>query len=68
LSGVFVKPDCGVPTGPAYALLDALPRRPQIAATERLLDTLTRGTRDLDAIGAAMHNPSARRCTTISRR
>ncbi|WP_309716363.1 hypothetical protein [Armatimonas sp.] len=35
--GVLARPAIGVPTGPAYALLDALPNRVVGAATERLL-------------------------------
>ena len=37
LYGVLARPAMGVPTGPAYALLDALSNRAPGAATERLL-------------------------------
>ena len=37
LHGVLARPALGVPTGPAYALLDALPNRAPGSATERLL-------------------------------
>lgn len=37
LHGVVVRPAPGVPTGPAYAALDALPNRTPGDATERLL-------------------------------
>lgn len=37
LYGVLVRPAVGVPTGPAYALLDALPDRTPGSATARLL-------------------------------
>ena len=58
LHGVLVRPDVGVPTGPAYALLDALPdRRPATRppATPRLLDALASGA-DAAVLAAAMHN------------
>jgi 4-diphosphocytidyl-2-C-methyl-D-erythritol kinase len=54
LYGVLVKPAVGVPTGPAYRLLDALPDRRPGDATPRLLAALRDG--GLDAIGAAMGN------------
>lgn len=56
LWGVLVKPDAGVPTGPAYALLDALPSRVPGQATARLLDTLPSGPGDVEALGAALGN------------
>jgi 4-diphosphocytidyl-2-C-methyl-D-erythritol kinase len=37
LFGVLVRPASGVPTGPAYAAIDALPNRITGTATERLL-------------------------------
>lgn len=37
LHGVVARPSVGVPTGPAYALLDALPGRVPGDATERIL-------------------------------
>ena len=37
LYGVLARPAIGVPTGPAYALLDALPNRTPGTATENLL-------------------------------
>lgn len=37
LQGILVRPGSGVPTGPAYALLDALPDRRPGEATKRLL-------------------------------
>jgi hypothetical protein len=44
----------GVPTGPAYALLDDLPNRVSGDATARLLNALSRGS--IEEIGAAMGN------------
>lgn len=38
LHGVLVRPASGVPTGPAYAALDAVPGRVPGAATRRLLE------------------------------
>jgi 4-diphosphocytidyl-2-C-methyl-D-erythritol kinase len=55
LYGVIVKPGVGVPTGPAYAALDALPGREPGRATARVLDALRRGASP-DALGAAMGN------------
>lgn len=43
LHGVLVKPTEGVPTGPAYARLDALPDREPGRATQPLLDALAGG-------------------------
>jgi 4-diphosphocytidyl-2-C-methyl-D-erythritol kinase len=54
LYGVIVKPTVGVPTGPAYRLLDALPNRVPGSATERLLAVLPSG--EMTAIAAAMGN------------
>jgi 4-diphosphocytidyl-2-C-methyl-D-erythritol kinase len=54
LYGVIVKPAVGVPTGPAYRLLDSLPDRQPGSATPHLLDALVQG--DIVAIGAAMGN------------
>ncbi|HVK03348.1 MAG TPA: 4-(cytidine 5'-diphospho)-2-C-methyl-D-erythritol kinase [Armatimonadaceae bacterium] len=56
LYGVLVKPAVGVPTGPAYRLLDALPDRQPGSATGRLLDVLRSDVPGIDAIGAAMGN------------
>lgn len=39
LYGVLTRPTVGVPTGPAYALLDALPNRIPGTATEQLLNS-----------------------------
>ncbi len=55
LHGVLVKPGVGVPTGPAYALLDALPGRTPGGATGRLLAALRAGGGP-EAVGAAMGN------------
>lgn len=44
LYGVLVKPEIGVPTGPAYAALDALPGRMPGESTPRFLDALAKGT------------------------
>jgi 4-diphosphocytidyl-2C-methyl-D-erythritol kinase len=56
LYGVLVKPAVGVPTGPAYRLLDALPDRKPGRATERLLDVLRSDAPTPEAIGAALGN------------
>ena len=55
LWGVIVKPPVGVPTGPAYALLDALPNRTPGQATARLVSLLQAGA-DVEALGAALSN------------
>lgn len=54
LHGILVKPALGVPTGSAYARLDAVPGRIPGAATPRLLALLPGG--DIGALGAAMGN------------
>jgi 4-diphosphocytidyl-2-C-methyl-D-erythritol kinase len=54
LHGVIVKPTVGVPTGPAYALLDALPDRRPGDATPRLLAALATGSHE--EIATAMGN------------
>lgn len=57
LFGVLVKPGVGVPTGPAYALLDALPDRAPGDATPRLLNVLAASENaDTTALGAALSN------------
>ena len=43
LYGVLVKPTVGVPTGPAYAALDALPGRTPGESTPRFLAALAKG-------------------------
>jgi 4-diphosphocytidyl-2-C-methyl-D-erythritol kinase len=55
LHGVLLRPGVGVPTGPAYALLDALPGRQPGDATGRLLAALQAGG-GLAGLGAAMGN------------
>jgi 4-diphosphocytidyl-2-C-methyl-D-erythritol kinase len=55
LFGVIVRPGVGVPTGPAYRQLDALPGRAPGGSTERFLTALADGG-DIDALGAALHN------------
>lgn len=55
LYGVIIKPAVGVPTGPAYALLDGLPKRQPGNATSRLLSLLKSGA-GVEEIGAAMGN------------
>ena len=55
LWGVIVKPSVGVPTGPAYALLDALPDRAPGQATARLL-ALLQARANIEALGAALSN------------
>lgn len=56
LWGVLVKPDVGVPTGPAYALLDALPNRQPGRATDNLLRVLAQTPGDVEAVGRALSN------------
>jgi 4-diphosphocytidyl-2-C-methyl-D-erythritol kinase len=55
LYGVLVKPDVGVPTGPAYAALDALQDRTPGDSTPRLLDALTRGS-GVRKLAPLLHN------------
>ncbi len=55
LYGVLVKPDVGVPTGPAYAALDALPNRTPSASTARFLDALAKGT-GVRKLASLLHN------------
>lgn len=56
LFGVLVKPDVGVPTGPAYARLDALRHRTPGASTPRLLELLRTDGANPEALGTAFHN------------
>lgn len=55
LYGVLVKPDVGVPTGPAYAALDALPNRTPGASTARFLEALAKGT-GVRKLASLLHN------------
>lgn len=57
LYGVIVRPDAGVATGPAYALLDGVEWRVPGGSTERLLAQFTE-LRVLDAVslGPLLHN------------
>jgi len=55
LFGVIVKPAVGVPTGPAYAALDALPGRRPGCATDRMLAALADGA-DVEAVAGVMGN------------
>jgi 4-diphosphocytidyl-2-C-methyl-D-erythritol kinase len=55
LQGILVKPEAGVPTGPAYALLDALPHRTPGSSTANLLRILEHGG-SVGEIGVALHN------------
>ena len=54
--GVLVRPNAGVPTGAAYALLDALPSRASGKATGALLDLLAAGNAALADLAAALNN------------
>jgi 4-diphosphocytidyl-2-C-methyl-D-erythritol kinase len=56
LFGVLVRPDAGVPTGPAYALLDALPGRVPGKATGALVSLLATGNAAPEDLGAALGN------------
>ena len=56
LYGVLVKPGIGVPTGPAYKLLDDLPNRVPGNATERLIALLKEKNIHLEAIAAVLGN------------
>jgi 4-diphosphocytidyl-2-C-methyl-D-erythritol kinase len=55
LYGVLVKPNVGVPTGPAYAALDALQDRTPGDSTPRLLDALAKGT-GVRKLAPLLHN------------
>ncbi len=55
LYGVLVKPEVGVPTGPAYAALDALPGRVPGGSTARFLDALAKGT-GVRKLAPLLHN------------
>jgi 4-diphosphocytidyl-2-C-methyl-D-erythritol kinase len=55
LYGVLVKPNVGVPTGPAYAALDAFPDRTPGESTPRFLDALAKGT-GVRKLAALLHN------------
>ncbi|MDX1933366.1 MAG: 4-(cytidine 5'-diphospho)-2-C-methyl-D-erythritol kinase [Capsulimonadales bacterium] len=55
LRGVVVQPGIGVPTGPAYRLLDSLPDRQPGRATARLRDALQRHA-SVREIGDLMSN------------
>jgi len=54
--GVLVRPDAGVPTGAAYALLDALPGRVPGNATGVLLNLLAAGNTAPGDLAAALGN------------
>ncbi|MBB6050858.1 4-(cytidine 5'-diphospho)-2-C-methyl-D-erythritol kinase [Armatimonas rosea] len=56
LYGVLTRPAVGVPTGPAYALLDALPNRLPGTATEALLTNTGLAPPLVGAGGAALSN------------
>ncbi|MES2461820.1 MAG: 4-(cytidine 5'-diphospho)-2-C-methyl-D-erythritol kinase [Armatimonadota bacterium] len=55
LYGVLVKPEVGVPTGPAYAALDALPDRAPGESTLRFLDALAKGS-GVRKLASLLHN------------
>ncbi len=56
LWGVIVKPQVGVPTGPAYALLDALPNRVPGMATAPFIKALGDASSDIDRLGDLLAN------------
>jgi 4-diphosphocytidyl-2-C-methyl-D-erythritol kinase len=55
LYGVLVKPNVGVPTGPAYAALDALTGRTPGMSTARFLEALAKGT-GVRKLAPLLHN------------
>ena len=56
IHGILVRPPVGVPTGPAYRLLDTLPPRKAGASTERLLALLHSGNITVASLGEALYN------------
>jgi 4-diphosphocytidyl-2-C-methyl-D-erythritol kinase len=56
LFGVLVRPNASVPTGPAYALLDARPGRVPGAATRAFIEALTARARNAEKLAPLLAN------------